>query len=517
MKILKSPKDLVEALLRLDTIESSLKEEMFDGAVVASSDQENLMTKIDTIRRQIRQEADDVTVEAMQQLMTQLRNVVHTLTDLIYAKAARGENSKPLSKFQDMIATIVKSLALPGDDEQDSNRDGFKDDVELPSILDDEDVDDHSDLKKAVNFATKQARKVSDIDDAEDSDEEPAADDDTDEQSKTPDDEPVDEEQEPKKEAPVKETPEDEEPAAEDDQDQDQDQDRDQDQESAPEDTDNTNDEKVGDGTEESEDDSNEGFMSNLLKQDAEEEADKSKGKKKKAKADEEVLDETPVNVTTAMINGTVGVVTTAGLRFLYYGIRNVRAAGGKPYKALKTAFGNTHSSDVTFYYYTLNTDKDSPLFGGSYEKVDKTFVKLLHSTNGYAALSAQINNLVRNGALVIAGRSKSTIAEAVNDDPAPYWAFTGIGPNPKTKTQNAIWLELGTQRYAIVPVDKSEYKEIGTISTLLKAILVGGKDSGGSGTPYDIGYDLAEQLLKTGTLKGVKTKFKTIYVEKVK
>lgn len=500
MTIQHTPKQLVETLLRLCAIEASLVEDMLDGAVTAADNADALSSKIETIRRQIRQEADDVTVESMQQLTSLLRQCIHTITDLVYAKAARGENTASMAKLQNMLMKIVSGLATNGEEDGDANGDGFRDDVEITDVTDGD--EGTSDVQDALNQALKHAKKV---DDAGFGKDEPEADDPADD-AEEPAAKPAPKAEAPKKAAPAPK------PA--------QKQEAEPDAEEPSEDAEAPEDGEGDDG-----DGGYDSFMSDLIDSDAEED---DKPKKGKAKAGDDLSLEdfafdTPEDdsedeatpVTASVLVDSIGHVTTAGLRVMYHGVRKIKLAGGKPVDSIKISIGDTKrdSDKMTAYYYVINKSAPAPFMGGDYKQANNAMLKLLRTSDGYAALTTQVNKMVREKTLDVAGRIPTSLADAVNDSPECFWAFDGIAPHPKNDKKVAIWVELGAKRYALVGATKIDESELGSISAYLKAVLVGGANNRGTGMPYTEAYDLVKKLVTEGFIRGMKTKLKTIFI----
>lgn len=473
---------LCEDMLKLAIIEAGLGND--PGVVTAGETPENIVNRIEVIRKKIRQEADEVTVDCMQQLAGLLRQVTHVLTDLVYSKAARGENGKPMQKLQDQIMNVLKNLAINGFEDEDRNRDGFRDDAELDFLT--EEPDEHQDVHDAIKIALKNAKRVNRDLEQHDAqapakpDVEPEEDEPQGEDSDEPEDTESEEQVKPVKNlmkppAKPKVEPEENEPSEED---------------------------------EPSEDN----FMGDLL---AEDEEDEKPAKKGKAKADPEYSDDI---VTAAQLSQSIGYATTAGLRFMYMGLREVKGRGGEKVLAIKTAVGdNSRDPDnITAYYYVIDGEAKKPLFGGDIRKLDKAYTKLLRTENGYAALMQAINAAVRAQQLYVLGKKVIPLKSAISDSPRNYWNFLGLREHPKQADKGAIWVDLGAQKYALVPKQGKDSEKLSDTANWLKAALVGGKESGGTGMSYQQGFEFLTKLLETGTLPGIPCALKTIYRENV-
>lgn len=500
MKMQYNAKKLCEDMLKLNIIEAGLDT---DPRIVTAGEEavENIVSRIETIRKKIREEADEVTVGCMEQLAGLLRQVTHVLTDLVYSKAARGENGKPMQKLQDQIMNVLKNLAINGFEDEDKNGDGFRDDADL-GFIEDDDNEGHSDVNDAIKQALRNAKRVDKDLEKHDStapkptgDEEPESEDQDPEaeQEQEPAPKPAKNLMQPPAKKLAKPAPK---PGAEDDAGSDE-EDPEADPEQEPED-------------DNSEEEDTDNFMGNLLKEDEEKEA----GKKGKAKAAPEYGEEI---VTSAVLQNTLGYMTTAGLRFMYMGIREVKGREGKV-QAIKVAIGDNSRDpgNITAYYYVIDTEAKKPLLGGDIEKLDRAYTKLLRTENGYAALMQSINVSVRKQELYVLGKKAIPVSEALTDSPKNYWSYMGLREHPKSKDKGAIWLDLGAQRFAMVATPVKDQGKLSETADWLKAVLVGGKDSGGSGMTYDQGFAYLTALVKSGKIAGIPCALKTIYVESI-
>jgi hypothetical protein len=320
--------------------------------IATAADPEGMSKKIEALRKQFREQSIQVSYESKQKLAGLLREVSHVLTDLIHAMNINGEDAGSMSKLQNQVSRVTRSLSFVGED--DANKDGIKDSAEEPSLglnLGDKTTteDSHEAFKSAVKSIAPEKK-------ADPTDESGAKPVDKAEKSDT-------------KTLPAK-----------------------TDKKQEPE-----------DDTESEEEESEEPAPKSVKKKPVLKVKTKTKEKTDDTDSEEGGL------VKGLLAEGSFEV--TASLRFCYLGPKTVTKQGVK-FEALRAGFG-THDKDTMKVYYYKPTKK---FFNGDATKCDKAFRKILDSVEGYSVLSTEINAKVRAGYLEVVSVKELDASQVMRD-----------------------------------------------------------------------------------------------------
>jgi hypothetical protein len=100
--------------------------------IATASDPTDMSKKIEALRKQFKEQSLQVSYESKQKLAGLLRETSHVLTDLIHAMNICGEDAGAMTKLQQQVGKVTRSLSFVGED--DANGDGIKDSVEDPGL-----------------------------------------------------------------------------------------------------------------------------------------------------------------------------------------------------------------------------------------------------------------------------------------------------------------------------------------------------------------------------------------------
>lgn len=437
--------------------------------MATASDPADMKKKIEALRQHFKSQAVQVGYESKQKLANLLREVTHVLTDVIHSQNVVGEDSKAMRKLQDQIGNVTKSLSFVGEDDADG--DGFRDTLDEDDLeIDLGDSKTTDQAQEAFKNAVKSIKKTDDKSSDKSSDKS---------DNKKPDDtktEPVKEGKKNDKptvkpEKVVKKAPEpehkDSEDATEDDSEQD------------------TNPKKFGkkkklipikkaklkkpskDGDSEKSKDG--GFVSSLLDE-------------KSVEGDSE--------------EATSSYIATAGMRFIYLGVKGVKK-NGESFDVLRAGFGSHKTDSIKVYYYKPT----KKFFNGDVQKIDRLFRKILYTVNGYSKLSSEINARVKSGHLEIVSKKEQPAAQLLGDAEGS-WSYKGLGEHPQNDEKQAIWFEIGDKEFAAVPSKAFESGNVEEADSFIRMHIIGSKEHGGVGKSYNEGLSELERLVDSKKLK---------------
>lgn len=409
-------------------------------AALGAVDPESIVKKISALRTQFKNQSLQVKYESQQKLASLLREIAHVLTDEIHAMSVCGDNTDAMKKLQAQIFKVTDSLSFVGDDDRDRN--GIRDDASEEDLeLGEGKSTKHSSHDAFLN-AVKSLRTDTDSNKAPDSKSE--------------------------SEKPKKAT----------DKEESEDTNTDTDAEESVKKA--KSDKKLGKK------------KSKILKDDSDsdEDAEDSTDESKKGGG---FVDGLLSESSAALVDSAF--VVTAGLRFVYLGIKKVRK-DKKIFDVLAAGFGVHGKPQMKVYFYKP-TDK---FFKGDVAKADTAFKKLLGTPGGYSLVSTELNARVKSGHLEIVFTDEKPAKEVLGE--ASSWSFRGIGDHPSKEGKKALFFEIGNKLFAAVPSKNFEDGDIDEAANYIRLKIVGSKKDGAPGLSYNDGLAKLQKLAEAKKLK---------------
>lgn len=422
-------------------------------ASLGAVDPESIVKKISALRTQFKNQSLQVKYESQQKLASLLREIAHVLTDEIHAMSVCGDNTDAMKKLQAQIFKVTDSLSFVGDDDSDRNGirdDASEEDLELGAGKSTKHSSHDAFLNAVKSLRTDKsddtADKADDTADDADSGKGDEAEDNDEDENKSEDASKADKgnDNESKKKLDKKKKK----------------------KSKILKDSGNSDESEDEDSEEASKDTKGGGFVDGLLSESS--------------------------TSTAATVDS---FIVTAGLRFVYLGVKKVRK-DKKVFDVIAAAFGVHGKPQMKVYFYKP-TDK---FFKGDVTKVDTAFKKLLSTPGGYSLVSTELNARVKSGHLEIIFNEEKPAKDVLGE--APSWSFRGIGDHPVKEGRKALFFEIGNKLFAAVPSKNFEDGDIDEAANYIRLKIVGSKKDGAPGLSYNDGLAKLQKLAETKKLK---------------